>query len=75
MIGTRYGVGATVLLVYNSTTIGTVYSNSASPTTITGCWVEVNNATFTDTLTPALTKKYESTSYYASSSSSHDTAA
>jgi len=37
MIGTRYGVGATILAVYNSTATGVLYLGSGSQT-ITGAW-------------------------------------
>ena len=66
MIGTRYKVGSMVLLTYDSTAVGTVYSNSATSSTITGCWVEINNSVFTNQITPAVSKTYASTSYYAS---------
>ena len=38
MIGTRYSVGAVVWAVYNSTQTASMYVNSASASTITGCW-------------------------------------
>lgn len=38
MIGTRYSVGAVVWAVYNSTQTASLYVNSASASTITGCW-------------------------------------
>ena len=37
MVGTRYGVGCTVLLVYNSTQTATAYVDNTS-TSFTGCW-------------------------------------
>ena len=37
MVGTRYGVGCTLLLVYNSTQTATAYVDNTS-TTFTGCW-------------------------------------
>ena len=42
-ISTRYGVNGTILLVYNSSITGTIYNNSASSSTIAGCWVCVND--------------------------------
>ena len=54
MIGTRYGVNNTILMVYNNTVNGTVYNNSASSSTIAGCWVVINdydaNTTFISNL-------------------------
>ena len=38
MIGTRYGVGSTIMLTYNATQTATGYANSSSVTTYTGCW-------------------------------------
>jgi hypothetical protein len=43
MIGSRYGVGATILLVYVSSVSGDWYNDSATPTTKTGCWVLIND--------------------------------
>ena len=38
MISTRYGVGAVVWAVYNATQTASLYVNSESASTITGCW-------------------------------------
>lgn len=38
MISTRYGVGAQITAVYNSTQTGSLYLNSGSASTVTGCW-------------------------------------
>lgn len=38
MISTRYGVGAQITAVYNSTQTATLYLNSSSASTVTGCW-------------------------------------
>lgn len=38
MISTRYSVGSVVWAVYNSTQTASLYVNSASASTITGCW-------------------------------------
>ena len=38
MVGTRYGVGSVVWCVYNSSQTGSLYQNSASASTVTGCW-------------------------------------
>ena len=38
MVSTRYGVGAVVWAVYNATQTASLYVNSASASTITGCW-------------------------------------
>ena len=43
MVGTRYGVNATVLLVYDSTVSANVYNNSASAAAISGVWRVVND--------------------------------
>ena len=42
MISTRYGVGSQITAVYNSTQTATLYLNSSSSTTVTGCW-QVND--------------------------------
>lgn len=42
-ISTRYGVDYTIIAVYNSGISGTVYNNSGSSSSITGCWVVVND--------------------------------
>ncbi len=57
-ISTRYGVNYTVFLTYNSTISGTVYNNSASSSSISGCWV-VTNDVDNDT-----TNSYMITDYY-----------
>lgn len=41
-IGTRYGVGANILLMYDATAQAKIYINNVS-TTITGCWVVIND--------------------------------
>lgn len=51
MISTRYAVDSTILLTYNSSITGTVYANSASSSTITGCWVVINDQDNNDTAT------------------------
>lgn len=38
MISTRYSVGSIVWCVYNSTQTATLYLNSSSASTVTGCW-------------------------------------
>lgn len=38
MIGTRYSVGSVVWAVYNSTQTASLYNNSSSASTVTGCW-------------------------------------
>ena len=38
MISTRYGVGSRIWCIYNSTQTATLYVDSASAQTITGCW-------------------------------------
>ena len=38
MISTRYGVGSRIWCIYNSTQTATLYVNSASAQTVTGCW-------------------------------------
>lgn len=43
MISTRYAVNSTILLVYNSSIDGTVYNNSATSSTIKGCWICIND--------------------------------
>ena len=43
MVGTRYGVNSTILLVYDSTVSANVYNNSASAAAISGVWCVVND--------------------------------
>ena len=38
MVSTRYGVGARIWCIYNSTQTGSLYLNASSATTVTGCW-------------------------------------
>lgn len=38
MVSTRYGVGSIVWCVYNATQTGSLYINSTSAVTVTGCW-------------------------------------
>lgn len=38
MVGTRYPAGSRIWCIYNSTQTAQLYVNSASPSTITGCW-------------------------------------
>lgn len=37
-IGSRYSVGSRIWCIYNSTQTATLYINSATSTTVTGCW-------------------------------------
>lgn len=37
-IGNRYSVGSRIWCIYNSTQTATLYINSATATTVTGCW-------------------------------------
>lgn len=48
MVSTRYGVGSVVWAVYNSTQTASLYLNSDSATTVTGCW-QVNDYGVSDT--------------------------
>lgn len=56
MISTRYGVGSQITAVYNSTQTGSLYLNSSSATTVTGCW-QVNDYDSNDV-------NYQSRVYY-----------
>lgn len=49
-ISTRYGVGSTLLLTYNSTQTASAYLTSNKKTTVTGCWQIMDySASNTDT--------------------------
>lgn len=49
-VSTRYSVGSTILLVYNSTQTATAYLTSNTKTTVTGCWQIMDySASNTDT--------------------------
>lgn len=37
-IGNRYSIGSRIWCIYNSTQTATLYINSATSTTVTGCW-------------------------------------
>lgn len=50
MISTRYGVGAVVWAVYNATQTASLYVNSESASTITGCWQVQDYDTNTNTI-------------------------
>lgn len=43
MIGTRYAVGYVLILVYDSSVSCNSYRNSASATSVSGCWKAVND--------------------------------
>lgn len=58
MVSTRYDVNSTVLLTYNSNITGTVYENSASSSTIQGCWICINDVDNNDTSTAYNTYDY-----------------
>lgn len=49
-ISTRYGVGSVLWCVYNSTQTATLYINSASASTITGCWQVMDYDANTNTI-------------------------
>ena len=50
VIGTRYSVGSTLLMTYNSTQTATAYLTSNKKTTVTGCWQVMDySASNTDT--------------------------
>ena len=50
VIGTRYSVGSTLLMTYNSTQTATAYLTSNTKSTVTGCWQVMDySASNTDT--------------------------
>lgn len=50
VIGTRYSVGSTLLMTYNSTQTAAAYLTSGTKTTVTGCWQVMDySASNTDT--------------------------
>lgn len=53
MVSTRYAVGCIIPLVYDAAQTATVYINSASSSTITGCWkiADYDSNTITQTAT------------------------
>ena len=50
MVSTRYSVGSVVWAVYNSTQTGSLYENSSSATTVTGCWQVMDYDVNTNTI-------------------------
>ena len=50
IVTTNYPVGATILVVFNSTQTATAYLTSNTQTTVTGCWQIMEYNTNTDTI-------------------------
>lgn len=68
MVSTRYSVGSVVWAVYNATQTASLYVNSASASTITGCWQVQDYDANTNTIgyqlrTNSSTRPVSSTTY------------